>query len=158
MDQTIELVGLLDALIFNFLLLLGGKLGFESLILSLLLLDLATSFLIVRFLNKALLVVTGEVVHAADDGTVIDEDLLATLVDEAIVLAGGSFALLVLLLEHSLLDLKILDLLLGSTLGILLLEFLLGGSLLLLLGWLLVCQSLMFLVFLMGFVLSKRLG
>lgn len=157
MDETIELVGLLHALILDFFLLFSDELGFESLVLLLLLLNLAGSFLFMRLLSKGVMaVVSGENVHPTDDGTVIDEDLLATNGDEAIVLTGGSHALGVLILEHLLLDLKILNLLLLSALGILFVELLLGGGLLLLLGWwLFMSQSLMSVVLLVSFMLHK---
>jgi len=151
MDQTIELISLLHPLIQDFLLLLSFELGFERLILLLLLLNVAVGFLIIRLLSKA--------VDSTDDGAIIDEDLLATFVNKTIMWASLGFSLLVLLLEHSLLGLLILNLLLLGSLGILDGKFLLSSSVLLLLGlWFLVSQSLVSVMLLVALVLGKGLG
>lgn len=72
-------------------------------------------------------------VDSSDDCTILDEKFLTlSSVDESIELVGGSFALLVLLLEKLLVSLSSLGVLLGLDLGLLGFESCLGLSLLLL--------------------------
>lgn len=155
-DETIKLIGLLHASLLDFLLLFSLQFGLESSILLLLLLDLAAcSLLIIRLLNKLMVVcvmllgVLVTVLHlsvqvnTADFGTALDEVLLAIcMVNVAIELVGSGSALLVLLLKLLLVCGLCLGVLLLLSLGLLSLEGCLSlGLFLLLAHWLLLVHD-----------------
>lgn len=147
MDETIKLIGLLHTSLLDFLLLISFQFGLESSILLLLLLNLAAcSLLIIRLLDKLMVVcvvllgVLVTVLHlsvqvnTADLGTTLNEVLLAIcMVYVAIELVGRGSATLVLRLKLLLVCSLCLDVLLLLGLDLLSLEGLFSLGFLLLL-------------------------
>ena len=141
MNESIEVIGLLDSLLLIMLLLFDGCLG-------LILISLGTSFLIIFLGSK--------VVDSTNNFSAVDMDSLAVDMYGAIILVCSSLTLFVLLLCNSFLGFKLLSLLFSSSLNHFSLQFTLGSGLLLSLRWLLMSQSLRSLVLLVvSLVLSE---